>query len=89
MQVHVARIATRMKKEKTEAGKKSTPNIPSYCKKFQSPRRPYYLTMPFMPMLYSISPGMTSYHPWFYFEPWMHHNSFNHQMVLQKKYSFD
>jgi hypothetical protein len=42
VQVHVARIATRMKEEKTEAGKKSTLNITAYCMNFRSARRPQY-----------------------------------------------
>jgi hypothetical protein len=77
-----------MKEEKTEAGKKSTLNITAYCKKFRSARHPHYSAMPFMPMPYSISPGMTNYHPWSYFEPWMHHNSFDHQRVFRNRYSF-
>jgi hypothetical protein len=47
VQVLVARIAARMKEENIEVGKKSTPNIPSYCKKFRSSRRPHYSAMPF------------------------------------------
>jgi hypothetical protein len=47
VQVLVARIAARMKEENIEAGKKSTSNIPSYCKKFRSSRHPHYSAMPF------------------------------------------
>jgi hypothetical protein len=89
VQVSVVRIAARMKQEKTEAGKQSTLNIPSHFKKFQLARRPYYSAMPFIHMSYSIYPSMTSYPPWSYFEPLIHHNSFNHQRVLPNRYSFD
>jgi hypothetical protein len=89
VQVPIARIAKRMKEENTEASKRSTLNSLSYNKKFRSAHRPHYSVVPFIHMPYSTSPFMTGYPPWSYFEPWVHHNSFNHQRLLPNRYSFD
>lgn len=88
VQVPIARIATRMKEEKTEAGKRSSKNFLSYNKRFRSAQHTYYSAMSFMPMPCSISSGMISYPPWSYFNPWMHYNSLHHQRVLPNRYSF-
>ena len=87
VQVPIARIATRMKEEKTEASKRSRKNFLSYTKRFRSAHHTYYSAMPFMPMPCSISSGMISYPTRSYFNPWMHYNSLHHQRVLPKRYS--
>ena len=61
VQVPIARIAIRMKEEKTEASKRSRKNFLSYTKRFQSAHHTYYSAMPCMPMPCSISSGMISY----------------------------
>jgi hypothetical protein len=58
VQVPIARIATRMKEENIEAGKRSSKNFLSYNKRFRSAHHTYYSAMTFMPISCSISPGL-------------------------------
>jgi hypothetical protein len=88
VQPPVARIAARMKEEKTEANKLSRQKFPSH-KRFWSAHHPYYSATPFMPMPWNSSPGMIGYPQWNYFNPWTHHNCLHHESVLPNHYSFD